>query len=133
MRCVERLWYFIDIIYFLTLKFFFYNCKRVACVVRHLDNKDMMMMNIHPPIVRIYAYPVWPPNFKCAINKIESVQQMFTKQIPGLSRYSYMYLARLAQLALESLRARYIKANLVGCVLIKLCLLLSILIFFKSV
>jgi len=46
-----------------------------------------------------------------AINKIKSIQQRFTKRMPGLLSYSYE--ARLALLELESLKVCHIKADLV--------------------
>ena len=56
-----------------------------------------------------YCSPVWSPCTVTAINKIESVQRMFTKRLPG------MY-ARLQLLGLERLELRRIHCDLVTCV-----------------
>jgi len=69
-----------------------------------------------------YAFAVWSPSSKDALNKIEAVQRWFTKRIPGLSSYSYE--ARLSLLELESIEAHRLKADLVY-MSIQLCLILS--------
>jgi len=61
------------------------------------------------PLVE-YASPVWSPGMLTAIDKIETVQHRFTKQIPGL--HSYSYHTRLTLLSIESLEARRLKAYL---------------------
>jgi len=60
-----------------------------------------------------YCSPVWSPCTVTAINKLESVQHMFTKRLPGMLSLSYD--ARLQLLGLERLALRRIHCDLVTC------------------
>jgi len=60
-----------------------------------------------------YCSPVWSPCYITLINKLESVQRIFTKRLNGLS--SLAYNNRLTVLGLERLEMRRLKADLLTC------------------
>ena len=60
-----------------------------------------------------YCSPVWSPCTVTAINKLESVQRMFTKRLPDMMSLSYD--ARLQLLGLERLELRRIHSDLIMC------------------
>ena len=66
-----------------------------------------------PPVDTGYATPVWNPSQLGLINTIESVQRKFTKQLPGLSTFSYY--ERLQILQLQTLEHRRLQYNLQTC------------------
>ena len=53
---------------------------------------------------------LWCPQEPALIRKIEGVQRVFTKRIPGMKNMSYM--ARLKELGLETLELRRLKTDL---------------------
>jgi len=57
--------------------------------------------------------PVWSPHHKYLINKIESVQKIFTKRLPGL--WNLPYSQWLASLNIQSLEHRRILSDLTLC------------------
>jgi len=60
-----------------------------------------------------YCSPVWSPHHKYLINKIESVQKVFTKRLPDL--WNLPYSQRLASLNIQSLEHRRILSDLTLC------------------
>ena len=60
-----------------------------------------------------YCSPVWSQCTVTAINKLESVQRMFTKRLPGMMSLSYD--ARLQLLGLERLELQRIHCDLMTC------------------
>ena len=60
-----------------------------------------------------YCSPVWSPCYITLINKLESVQRIFTKRLNGLS--SLAYNNRLTVLGLERLEMRRLKVDLLTC------------------
>ena len=65
-----------------------------------------------PPLLE-YCSPVWFPCTVTAINKLESVQRLFTKKLSGMMSLSYD--ARLQLLGLERLELRRIHCGLITC------------------
>jgi len=64
------------------------------------------------PLVE-YCSPVWSPYTIGLIKRVESVQKVFTKKLPGMRYLSYE--ERLSVLNLESLEVRRLKFDLVTC------------------
>ena len=60
-----------------------------------------------------YASVIWNPRYKNQITKIEGVQRFFYKRLQGL--WSHPNRSRLAQLGLDSLYCRRVKADLLMC------------------
>jgi hypothetical protein len=92
--------------------------KQRACqILRCFHSKDPVTLSkafvvYVRPLVE-YCSPVWSPCTVTAINKLESVQRMFTKRLAGLS--SVPYDNRLNALGLVRLEVRRIYADLVMC------------------
>ena len=80
-------------------------------ILRHINGRteDILVplfVGLVRPIIE-YANPVWSPMYRKDINRIEKVQQNFTKRISGLNHLSYPErLERLNLLSLEFRRAR---------------------------
>ena len=68
-------------------------------------------INVRPLLE--YATPVWNPSQLGLINTIESVQRKFTKQLPGLSNFTYY--ERLQVLQLQTLEHRWLQYDLQTC------------------
>jgi len=64
------------------------------------------------PLVE-YCSSVWSPYTIGLIKRVESVQKVFTKKLPGMRYLSYE--ERLSVLNLESLEVRRLKNDLVTC------------------
>jgi hypothetical protein len=60
-----------------------------------------------------YCTPVWSPCTAGLVKRLESVQRVFTKKLPNMSKLSYE--ERLSALNLESLELRRTKADLLMC------------------
>jgi hypothetical protein len=60
-----------------------------------------------------YCSPVWSPCYISFINKLESVQRVFTKRLVGMSELSYD--ERLSILGLQRLELRRFHADLIAC------------------
>jgi len=60
-----------------------------------------------------YASVIWNPHYENQITKIEGVQPFFYKRLQGL--WSHPYHSRFAQLGLDSLYCRTVKADLLVC------------------
>ena len=58
-----------------------------------------------------YASCVWSPSYTTAIKLIESLQQKFTKRLPGYSHLDYA--SRLDRLEMESLELRLLHTDLI--------------------
>jgi len=60
-----------------------------------------------------YCSPVWSPSSKTLIDQLESVQQRFTKRLPGLQ--SITYDEHCACLKIDHLELRRLYADLILC------------------
>ena len=60
-----------------------------------------------------YCSPVWSPVFVSLINQLESVQQRFTKRLPGFQ--SLPYDDRCARLGIDRLELRRLRLDLILC------------------
>ena len=79
---------------------------------RDIESLTRAFVTYVRPLVE-YCSPVWSPSTIGQIKRVESVQKVFTKKLPGMRYLSYV--ERLSVLNLESLEVRRVKIDLVTC------------------
>ena len=90
---------------------------RAKLILKCFRSRDTKLMtkafcDFVRPILE-YASVIWNPHYKNQITKIDGVQRFFCKRLQGL--WSHPYRSRLAQLGLDSLYCRRVKADLLVC------------------
>ena len=88
--------------------FLIYRCfysKSARSLLRGFNSYILPILN--------YCSPVWSPSAIGDVNKLESVQRMFTKKIPGYENLPYSQ--RLKKLDLPSLELRRLRNDLILC------------------
>ena len=90
--------------------FFRLKQMNISFSCKNKDFKLLLFKTYIRPLLENNTY-VWSPHLLKDIDKIESVQRLFTRQMGNLRQYSYM--ERLRILNLESLEARRIMFDLV--------------------
>ncbi len=89
---------------------------RTACMIFKVFHchDERFLIQMYKTYVRSkveYATEIWSPSQIGDIDRIERVQRMFTKRLPGLQNFSYV--ERLSKLSLESLEQRRIIRDLI--------------------
>jgi len=92
--------------------------RLTSLLLRSFLSKDPMLLITKAFTVYVrpmleYCSPVWSPCYIGKINKLESVQQSFTKRLTGMCTLSYE--SRLKALGLERLELRRLRMDLVTC------------------
>ena len=81
------------------------------CFVSRDPDLLIRAFNVYVRPLLEYASPVWSPQYRYQIDKVESVQRRFTKSLRGYSHLDYP--SRLKALALQSLEKRRLIFDLV--------------------
>ena len=88
--------------------------KRANLILRCFESKSLESLvsafKVYVRPILEYCSVVWNPCILKDINNLESVQRRFTKRLPGMKKFSYHQ--RLANLKLESLELRRLRADL---------------------
>jgi len=79
---------------------------------RDIESLTRAFVTYVRPLVE-YCSPVWSPSIIGQIKRLESVQKVFSKKLPGMRHLSYE--ERLSVLNLESLEVMRVKIELVNC------------------
>jgi len=89
--------------------------KIIGMIARNISNRDSdSMLILYKTLVRPvvdYCIPVWRPNARKDITKLEKIQKRFTKMIDGCKKLSYEQ--RLSKLKLTSLEDRHYRADMI--------------------
>jgi len=89
--------------------------KIIGMIARNISNRDSEgMLILYKTLVRPivdYCIPVWRPNAKKDVKKLEKIQKRFTKMIDGCKKLSYEQ--RLNKLKLTSLEDRHYRADMI--------------------
>jgi len=89
--------------------------KIIGMIRRNISNKSSdEMLILYKTLVRPvldYCIPVWRPNIRKDIMKLEKIQKRFTKMIDGCKKLSYEQ--RLNRLKLTTLEDRHYRADMI--------------------
>lgn len=90
---------------------------RCKLILKSFLSKDPTLLlrafNTYVRPILEYCSPVWSPHYKYLVNKLEHVQQYFTKRLPGLWHNSYK--ERLNRLGIHTLECRRVITDMQFC------------------